>query len=121
MGMDEEKSRMVSKQLNAKVMSRKKKAAGGGGGMPLEEAKGMQSDDEAEAATAIFAAANDGMQLPKAEMKSAPAKGKKITSAFSGAKKAKGKKKGGARMDDEFVAAMGKKGKGYSWGGGEEE
>ena len=43
-------------------------------------------------------------------------KGKKISSAFTGGKKKKGK----VRMDDEMVAAMGRKGQNY-FGGGEEE
>ena len=117
MGMDEQKSRMVSKQLNAKVQSKKKKGpgGGGGGGMPLsmgmpvaEEAKGNESEDEAEAATAIFA--SEGLQMQKLEMPeddelSGAKKGKKISSAFTGAKKKKGK----VRMDDELVAAMGRK------------
>lgn len=130
MGMDESKSRMVSKQLNKKVMSKGKKAGGGGGGMmsmppsmgmqamAMPVANAMESEDEAEAATAIFA--SEGIQMQKLDsgelLESAPAK--KISSGFA-SKGKKGKKK--ARMDDEYVGAMGGKNKNYHWGGGEEE
>lgn len=96
-----------------------KKGGGGGGGMMArmgmmqvaEESKGEQSDNEAEEAVAIIGSVSKSMPVTKPPVQ----KGKKVVkTAFAG-----GKKKG--RMTDEYVAAMGKKGKKYDFGGGGEE
>ena len=97
-----------------------KKGGGGGGGMMAqmgmmqvaEESKGEQSDNEAEEAVAIIGSVSKSMPVTKPPVQ----KGKKVVkTAFAGGKKKKG------RMTDEYVAAMGKKGKKYDFGGGGEE